>query len=113
MKTFDVTFQVPCHPVITMTLFAPSQRASDLDNSIRQAMDHPKNVQAAIMYVYEHKFSDMSPKQQGFAMAKDGYGIMENPFVTGHVQEPQATQWHEGFEKYHAENSWYNGDKPK
>jgi len=110
LKTFDVTFQNHGHPPATWTIEAETERLCDLSAVINKkfiAMGMDTSG-LAIIRVYEHKTEDLPAFEQGYKMASEGCGVMHNPYVQSGIQEPQATQWHEGAQKYWKEHGTYS-----
>lgn len=105
MKKFDVSFHLYDEGnrlafKETLTVEAESQRYWDLGPAIYSAVNAKEHLypNLNILYVYEHKYGDMSPYDQGAHTARHGPGgMMENPYVQGHIQQPAADQWHNGY----------------
>jgi len=114
LKAFDVTFNLYRKDhVLAMhsscTVLAKSQRITDLFPAIYELIQKTnpqttsdKYPNLNLLYVYEHKYSDMSAYEQGQYSARHGTdSIMGNPYVQNGVQQPEADEWHNGFTEEH------------
>lgn len=105
LKKFDVSFNLYDEAnrlsfKETLTVDAESQRHWDLAPAVYAAVNVSEHryPNLHILYVYEHKHSDMPPYEQGAYTAQYGPGgFSDNPYVQSPFDEKLADEWQRGY----------------